>query len=112
MTEHLLDENDNLTAFVEYCLCDKKGHLDDKGEYVFVFEFYVNPEERNRNTIARFAHKIMAKIPWARYCYYERRKYGRLSKLYPKRKWVALVNKYLNKEIDYERTSNSRRHTS
>ena len=102
MIEYTLNEEGNLTSVIEFWLVNRQGKIDDNGKYVFVKDWIINPSCRNKNSVAIFAEKLINRVPQATHCYFERRKYNcRLSPLYPKRKWVKVIQKFYKKEANY-----------
>lgn len=93
MVEYDTNDRGNLTGLIEYFVVDNQGNIDDMGDHIFVKEFYVNPELRGNGSIAKFAHRLISKVPLARYCYFERRKYDNRIRIYPKDKWLKIISK-------------------
>ena len=93
MLEYTIDKEGNLQSVIDFWVVDKSGKLDDKGEYVFVNEWYISPKYRGNGTIAEFAKRIIKRVPWAKYAYFERRKYNNRISIYPKRKWLKIIQK-------------------
>ena len=97
MTEYTLDGKGNLTGFVDYRVVNEKGDYDNKGEYVFINNWHINPECRNKHSIATYAKRVMDLVPWAKYGYFLRGKYKDKMIMYSREKWEKIVNKYKEK---------------
>ena len=85
----------------------KKGKIDDKGLFIFIREWYINPPLRGTGSVAKFAEKIIDKCPNAEWCYFERRKYNNRISIYPKRKWLNLIIKNAKRGGNYGRKSSN-----
>jgi len=93
MLEIIRDENKNIKAVCEYYIVDKNGILDDKGNYIWIQEVEINPDQKNKGLLKEFAKRIMEFIPQAQFGYFHRkRKYpDRGVRVYTKRQWLRLV---------------------
>ena len=102
MLEYSLDKEGNLTGVVDFWIVDKDGKLDEKGEYVWIADWFINPKYRNNGMIAVFAQKVIDKVPNAKWGYFGRGKYNNRIRIYSKRKWLKIIKRY-NKEDNYGR---------
>ena len=94
MTEYSLDAKGNLTGFVDVWLVNEKGEIRDDGNGIFIKDFYINPERRDKSNIAYFAQKVIDKFPQAVYGYFEKKYSGKLVR-YEKAKWLKIINKFM-----------------
>ena len=106
MIDYLLDPKGNLKGVVDFWIVDKNGKLDDKGEYVFINEWYINPPYRHQGLIAVFAERVIKRVPWAKWGYFERRKHNNRVRIYSKRRWLKIIKRY-TKEEHYGRNKNT-----
>lgn len=93
MLEIIKDNNNNIKAVCEWSLVDCNGHFDTKGEYIWINNIFINPEERGNGMIKRFTKKITDKVPWFRYGYFKRSKYNERHRIYDRNQWLRLINK-------------------
>ena len=98
MIEYTLDKNNNITGIVDYRVVNEKGDYDNKGEYVFINNWHINPSYRSIHSIAIFAKKVMDNIPWAKYGYFLRGKYKDKKIMYSREKWNRIVSKFKKEE--------------
>lgn len=89
------DENDRVTAYIEYRQVGQSGFDKLYGEYVFINDFWITPDLRGDKGIFKsLVSRILRKCPDAIYCYFVRKKYGgRMSKIYKRDYFERLVNK-------------------
>ena len=100
MLEILKTDTGEIKAALEWFVVNNQGHLDDKGEYVCIFDMEVSPQYRNNGLFKEFFKIILPKVPQAKYGYFERRqrkyKDGRDKlprvKLYTINQWFELLN--------------------
>lgn len=95
--EYSVDKEGNLTGVVDFWVVDDKGKLDEKGKYAWISNWYINPKYRNNGQIAIFAKKVIDKVPWVEWAYFAREKYNNRLRIYHKRKWLKIIERY-NKE--------------
>ncbi len=100
MVDYLLDDEVNLEAVVDFWIVNQDGSFNNRGEYIWVSDFYVNPKCRNIKSTAKFAERVIAKVPYAKYCYFVREKYGKKI-MYHKDRWLRIINRSLKKEMAY-----------
>jgi hypothetical protein len=96
--EYIIGKDKKLRACVEYHLVNEKGQWDDKGDFVYISDTYINPGEKD--VVVEIAKRIIRKCPKARFSYYKReRKYGN-TKLHiiHRAKWLKYILKYGKKE--------------
>ena len=83
MIDTIKDDEGRVIAYCEWSVTDKNGILDDKGEYVFVRNFWIwksNPLKLS--VIRHFVDTISKKISWAKYVYWRRTKYNKRVKVF------------------------------
>ena len=99
MLEILKNDTGEIKAVLEWFVVNSQGHLDDKGEYVNIFDMEISSQYRNNGLLKEFFKIILPKVPQAKYGYFERRrrqyKDGRDKllrlKLYTRNEWVKLL---------------------
>jgi len=111
MIDYLLDSKGNLKGVVDFWIVDKNGKLDNKGEYIFINDWHINPEYRNQGLIAVFAERVIKRVPWAKWGYFERTKYikdGKLRiRIYSKRRWLKIIKRYTKEEHNEQSKNNN-----
>ena len=99
MLELLKTNTGEIKACLEWFVVNSQGHLDDKGEYVCIFDMEISPQYRSNGLLKEFFRIILPKVPQAKYGYFERRqrkyKDGRDKlprlKLYSRNEWFKLL---------------------
>lgn len=84
-------------AVSEWWICNVNGHLQDDGEYCQVREMWIHPAHRSVSTLREIVHKMnndkfMLNVKWV---YWRRDKYEKISKLFPRERFI--------KEMSYGR---------
>jgi len=95
--DYILNKEGDLVGFAEFWVVDEKGRHNIHGSYIYVNEWVISKRYRGNGSIAVFAKRIMNKVPWAEYCYFNRGKRGNKLKLYPRSWWEKILKRF-NKE--------------
>ena len=91
MIETLKDDKGEIKAVIEWWIVDNRGQFDPKGNYIFVNEVDISKSSENNGVLKTFIKIITDKIPYAKYCYFQRRKYDMRIKMYSRRQWLKLI---------------------
>ena len=91
MLEVSCDNDGNIKGCLEWYLVDREGHLDDKGEYVWIQDVYICKHYRNNGVLKEFIRTVTKRIPWAKYGYFKRGKYNDRVHIYTRSKWLKLI---------------------
>lgn len=77
MVEHITDSEGRVIAYIEWCVVDSKGIIDDKGEYAFVKTGWIwNGNKHSLKLMRSFIKKIAETFPQLKYAYWKRPKHG------------------------------------
>ena len=83
MTESLKNDDGLIYAFAEYSVVDKQGDFDNEGNYVWIAEWFIAPQYRNKGVIKKLGWKIWDRVHWATHFYFQRKsKYGERIRTY------------------------------
>lgn len=79
MISTITNKDGYVAAFAEFVLTDKNGNLSENGEYFFIFECWIHPQERCKGLLKKMLLQELEKYYWVKYIYYERRKYNKIK---------------------------------
>ena len=93
MLEIIRDSNGIIQAVCEYYVVDVNGAYSSVGEWVWIeqMEFSSSVNGHGLGYVKQFIKNITAQVPWAKYGYFDRKKYGGRIRLYAREKWLSFA---------------------
>ena len=98
MLECIRDKDENIVGVVDFWIVNPDGTLNDKGDLVWINDFYVNPAYRNNGMLGEFIDKIIKRVPQAKAAYFRRTETDKRKeyiKLYMKKDWLYFMKRSL-----------------
>jgi len=81
MVAKLYDTQGKIIAYAEYNIVDSQGNFTQYGDYCFIFDVWVHPQERRKALLRKMLMQERNKFPDVTYIYWMRGKYkNKMSK--------------------------------
>lgn len=93
MIETLKNKDGFVYAYSQYYIVNEAGDLDINGDRLFISEVWIHDEYRNTDCLSELCRLMFENNDTQKtlYVYWKRRKYGKMSKLYPISKFFKLI---------------------
>lgn len=90
MIASLKDSDGKIIGYMEWQVVDERGKWKNGGEYLYIEDVWLHPSERRKSLFKLIQlvvdHYFAFNCKWS---YWERRKYGKISKTYPIALWAS-----------------------